>query len=154
MISDTARFHGSFFVLLFEEMARPVSVERLIGFGTGYYLVGDTTPVYLKLSNKRKGPWSFNFLCSHQQAQQKLYSQYGECFTCLICGRDGIVGLCMEDLRQVLDGYFEEQENVIVRRKLKTMYQIKGRDGTLERRVSRHSIYKQLKAEIEKERIR
>ena len=88
MISDTARYHGSFFVLLFERLEAPVAVERIPDLGPGYYLLGGQIPVYLKLSSKRAGPWSFNFFRSHQEAQNNLFQEYGECFTCLICGKE------------------------------------------------------------------
>lgn len=150
MISETARFHGSFFILLFERLDAAVSIERLTQIGPGYYLIEGRIPVYLKLSSKRKGPWQFNFYRSHQEAQQKLYGQYGECFTCMICGKDGVAGLSMSEFREVLDHNFEEQECVSVRRRLKTMYSVKGRDGVLNNRISRGSIFDKLQAEIER----
>ncbi|WP_171182260.1 hypothetical protein [Ruegeria sp. HKCCD8929] len=148
MISDTARYHGSFFTLLFDEVDQPLIVERLSEYGVGCYLLAERIPVYLKHSTKRKGPWAFNFFRSHQVAQQTLFEKYGECFTCMICGQDGIAGLSMAEFRQVLDGNFEEQECVSVRRRLKTMYHIKGRDGELENRVARRSVFEKLTATI------
>lgn len=148
MISETASSHGSFFFELFEQLDRPVSVGRLPDFGTGCYLIEGRIPVYLKMSSKRKGPWAFTFSRVHQVSQEKLHNEYGECFTCLICGKDGIVGLSMSEFRQVLDGYFEEQENVSVRRRLKTMYHVKGRDGVLEKRVSRQAIFDKLRQAV------
>jgi len=141
MISNTALYHGSFFSLLFDEASGCIEIERLHNYGNGYYLLDDCLPVYLKHSIKRKGPWTFNFFRSHQEAQQTLFEIYGECFTCMICGRDGVAGLSMNEFRQILDGNFEEQECVSVRRRLNTMYQIKGRDGELERRVGRRSVF-------------
>jgi len=152
MISDAARYHGSFFVLLLERLDRAVTIERLPDTGAGYYLLDGHVPVYLKLSTKRKGPWTFNFFRSHQELQQKFFLMYGECFTCMICGRDGVAGLNMGELRMVLDDDFEEQECISVRRRLKTMYHIKGRDGVLESRVSRRSIFDKLCLAIEKEK--
>lgn len=55
----------------------------------------------------------------------------------------------MFEFRQILDGNFEEQECVSVRRRLKTMYQVKGRDGQLDRRVSRRSVFEKLAESIE-----
>ena len=150
MIPDTARFHGSFFILLFEQFEAPVSIERISEIGASYYLLAGCVPIYLKFSTKRKGPWMFNFFRSHQEAQEQLFRTYGECFTCLICGKDGVVGLNMAELRQVLDGNFEEQECVSVRRRLKTMYSIKGRDGVLDYRISRRSIFDKLHEAITK----
>lgn len=153
MISDTARYHGAFFVMLFDALDKPVTIERLSNFGTGYYLLAGRIPLYLKLSARRKGPWTFTFLRSHQEAQEKLYLTYGECFTCMICGQDGVAGINMKELRQILNGDFEEQESVTVRRQLNSLYQIKGRDGNLESRVSRQAIFDKLRTEITRENI-
>ncbi len=148
MISDTARYHGSFFVLLFESIEEPVTIERIADLGTGYYLLAGRIPIYLKLSTKRKGPWMFNFCCSHQEAMQKLFLAYGDCFTCLICGRDGVVGLNLDELRKMWDSTVEEQQCISVRRRLKTMYQVKGRNGILEYKVSRRSTFDKLRIKI------
>lgn len=148
MTSDTARSHGLFFVLLFEQMDCKISVERIGKFGAGYYLLDERVPIYLKMSSKRKGPWTFNFFRSHQKNQEELFREFGECFTCLICGKDGIAGLSMSELRQVLDGNFEEQECISVRRKLKTMYNVKGRDGELNKRISRREIFDKIKLAV------
>lgn len=141
MISETARYHGSFFSLLFENHDNNITIRRLSELGVGYYVIGDIAPVYLKFSTKRRGPWGFNFFRSHQENQKTLFYKYGECFTCLICGRDGVVGLSMAQLRQLLDDEFEEQETVYVRRRLNGMYQLRGRNGSLSNRISRHSVF-------------
>ena len=141
MISDTAKYHGSFFSLLIDRLNEPVSLSKLPKLGGGHYLINQSIPVALKMSSKRTGPWTFNFARSHQQAHESLFEEYGLFFVCLICGRDGIVGLSMEELRTVLDKEFEEQENISVRRTLKTMYQVTGRNGVLRGRMSRHAIF-------------
>ncbi|MEM9308595.1 MAG: hypothetical protein AAGA74_14965 [Pseudomonadota bacterium] len=152
MISDTARSHGAFFILLLEHLDKPISIEKMDRFGSGYYLLGGSAPVYLKMSSRRKGPWTFNFFRSHQENQEMLFREFGECFTCLVCGKDGVAGLSMSELRQVLDGEFEEQECVSVRRKLKGMYSVKGRDGELNNRISRRSIFDKLRLVVEKDK--
>jgi hypothetical protein len=141
MISDTAQLHGAFFIQLFEFLEEPISIRRMTELSSGFYLLADRVPVFLKLSTKRKGPWTFNFLHSHQMSQKKAYNTYGECFTCLICGCDGMAGINMAEFRQILDGNLEEQECVSVRRGLNKMYQIKGKNGILESKVSRGSIF-------------
>ncbi len=54
----------------------------------------------------------------------------------------------MEELRLLLDETFEEQGSVTVRRRLKTMYQVSGRDGVLDRRMSRQSIFDKLQSSM------
>ncbi len=144
MISESARFHGAFFVMLFEKIHEPISVRRVLDVPSGIYLLDEKIPVYIKMASKRKGPWTFNFFRSHQQNQKRLYEAYGECFTCLICGRDGIAGIDMVELRELLDDNFEEQEIVTVRRQLNSMYQLRGRDGILKHRIGRNAIFEKL----------
>lgn len=151
MISDTARYHGSFFILLFDRLAEGVTLRKLPGKGGGLYLINEITPIALKMTSKRVGPWTFNFMRSHQEAYEKLFQHYGEFFVCLVCGRDGIAGLSMQELRTVLDKNFEEQESVSVRRRLKTMYQVAGRDGVLEKRISRQSVFEKIKRSVARE---
>lgn len=144
MISDTARSHGSFFALLLEKIDQPLSIERISNRGVGYYIIEGQIPIYLKASTSRKGPWTFNFYRSHKENQKDLYEEYGECFTCLICGRDGVVGLRMSELNQITNRLLSEQDCISVHRKLKNMYSVKGRNGELSNRISRRSIFDKL----------
>lgn len=148
MIPDTARYHGSFFALLFDNLNGPVSLKKIQNVGSGYYLINEAIPIYLKATAKRKGPWTFNFSRSHQEVQEQLFRSYEELFVCLICGKDGVVGLSMQEFRKVLDEDFEEQESISVRRRLRTMYCVKGRDGVLETRISRNAIFEKLQHAI------
>ena len=144
MISDTARSHGSFFALLLDRIDQAVSIERLGDRGVGYYMIEGKIPLYLKTSTKRKGPWAFNFYRSHKENQEELYQKYGECFTCLICGQDGVVGLHMSELNQITNALISKQNCISVHRKLKNMYSVKGRNGELRNRISRRSIFDKL----------
>ena len=144
MIPDTARYHGSFFALLFDSLNGPVSLKKIRNVSSGYYLINEAIPIYLKATAKRQGPWTFNFSRSHQEVQEKLFQSYEELFVCLICGKDGVVGLSMQEFRKVLDDNFEEQESISVRRQRRTMYYVKGRDGELETRISRNAIFEKI----------
>ena len=148
MISESARYHGSFFALLLDRLSVPVSLRKIPNLGSGYYLINESIPVCLKFSSKRKGPWTFNFLRSHKEVQENLFQSYGELFICLICGKDGVAGLSMQELRKLLDDNFEEQGYISVRRRLRTMYQVTGRDGVLDSRVSRQSVFDKIQHSI------
>ena len=148
MIPDTARYHGSFFALLFDSLNGSISLKKIQDVGSGYYLINEAIPIYLKATAKRKGPWTFNFSRSHQEIQEKLFRSYEELFVCLICGKDGVVGLNMQEFRKVLDDDFEEQESISVRRRLRAMYYVKGRDGALETRISRNAIFDKIQHAI------
>jgi len=154
MISNNARYYGSFFTLLLDNLSEPVSLRKLETRGGGLYLINEVTPIALKMSSKRLGPWTFNFLRSHQKVYDDLFRHYSDFYVCLICGRDGIAGLSMQELRLVLDENYEEQEIVSVRRRLKKMYQVTGKDGTLEKRISRLSIFEKIQHSIARENLK
>jgi hypothetical protein len=82
---------------------------------------------------------------SHQERQREIFGTHGECVTAFVCGRDGIVALPYTELQKLLDANFEPQEAVSIRRRHNHMYQIKGHTGTLDRKISRNSLFEILK---------
>ncbi len=105
MISDASRYYGCFLHNVLEQFEGHVSVSRDSGDLPGFYLI-EKLPFYVKYSTARVGPWTFNFQSSHQDRQRKIFEDHGECITAFVCGRDGIVAICYEDLRKILDTEF------------------------------------------------
>ncbi|MEZ5548078.1 MAG: hypothetical protein R3E74_09935 [Pseudomonadales bacterium] len=117
-----------------------IRIKNISETFTGFYLINARLPVYIKYSTSRKGPWVFNFQKAHQEYQQHLFQQFDECITAFVCGKDGIAALTHESMRNVLDDAFDHQESVTIRRKHNEMYRVRGKDGVLEKRVSRSSL--------------
>lgn len=140
MITDASRYYGCVLHSIAERADRHVIVRRICEDIPGFYLVNGALPVYIKYSTSRKGPWNFNFLIAHQERLTSLFETYGESIVTFVCGRDGIAALSYPEFRKVLDDNFEQQEGVSIRRRLNEMYQVRGRDGKLDRRVSRSSL--------------
>lgn len=140
MITDVSRYYGSVFCQIVDQAARPVAVQRLGDDIPGFYLINETIPLYIKYSTSRLGPWSFNFQMMHQERQKQLFEQYAECITVFVCGKDGMAALPYSELRKVLDEHFGLQEGVSIKRRHNHMYRIKGRNGALDRKVSRNSL--------------
>lgn len=140
MISDADRYYGSVFSRIIDCMPVAVRIEKVIDGAPGFYIVNTRTPLLIKYSTSRFSPWQFNFHEEHQMQQQKLYELYGECVVAFCCGKDGVAAISHKDFRKVLDDNFEEQEAVTLRRRRKEMYRISGRDGVLDRKVSRSSL--------------
>ena len=59
-----------------------------------------------------------------------------EAFVAFVCGRDGITLITYQELKNLLDEYFEENERVGISRKPNGNYWLKGRDGKLEQSVT------------------
>jgi len=140
MISDYNRYYGCVFCFLVDRLQSTISIRRLSVGVQGFYIVNETVPLYIKFSRTRKGPWSFNFQKDHQKQYSELVSRYRNCVTVLVCGKDGLVALEHDQLREILDDQFEDQESVTVRRKLGHMYSVKGTDGQLTRKIGRDSL--------------
>lgn len=140
MISDTSRYYGCVFHQMMERFEGGVHVRAVQSDVAGFYVVNWKLPVYVKYSTARKGPWSFSFQSAHQDMQAGLVGEYGECVTVLVCGRDGIVAVPYVDMIGVIGCCSSAQVGVTVYRRHNQMYQVKGRDGVLERRVSKNSL--------------
>lgn len=140
MITDANRYYGAVFGKLVDFSDEAISIQRASIDYAGFYIIRKKIPIYIKYSTSRRGPWTFNFQQKHQEFQENLYARYGECLTIFVCGKDGIAALKHEGFRKILDQTFEEQEAVTIRRKHNEMYSIRGKDGALERKISRGSL--------------
>ena len=77
-------------------------------------------------------------------AQETLIHSYGDVLVCLICGKDGVAGLNMQEFRMVLEDITQEQGIITVRRRLGAMYHVKGRDGELKNKIGRQDIFEKI----------
>jgi len=93
--------------------------------------------LFIKFSSKRGAPWRYSFTLDHQTEIDLLYRQYGEVFVAFVNKDDGVACLSHELLKQVLDDNHEEVEWVSVRSRLRSQYSISGKDGKLDKKISR-----------------
>lgn len=140
MIPDTSRYYGSVFSYIIDRWEGSVAIRKAYEDAAGFYIINERIPIYIKYSTNRRSPWTFNFQKEQQFRQQYLADIMQECIMCFVCGKDGIVALRHKDFRGVLDDNFEKQEAVTIRRRHNMMYHIRGRDGVLDRRMSRNSL--------------
>ena len=142
MIPDYQRYHGAALTLLIDNWDSPIRVRRAFSDRNGYYVFEEKLPLVIKFSRSRKGPWIFTYQREHQLRYDKLVCMFRNCVTAYVCGTDGVVAVEDSQLRQFLDGVVEEQESISIRRKLRHQYSIRGRNGTLDKKVSRDSYVK------------
>lgn len=140
MISESYRYYGSAIFSIIQVSPEKLEISRIVEAPAGFFLINNRVPIYIKYSKSRKGPWVFNFQKDHQVCQQNIYDTYGECLILFVCGKDGIPTLDHKDFRKILDNHFEEQESVSIKRRHNKLYQVNGRDGRLERKISRNSL--------------
>jgi hypothetical protein len=149
MLPDYSRYYGYVFSQVIDRYERPVSIQKLDVGLQGFYLINGKLPIFIKFCRNRKSPWSFTFQHDHQTQYKKIIEEYGQCLMVLVCGTDGIAALNHQQLSEVLDGNFEEQESLSVRRKLNHMYSVAGTNGKLAGKVAKDSLLTQLNDVLE-----
>lgn len=100
--------------------------------------------LFIKLSNKRRSPWGYSFTKTHQNEIDALKEEFGEVFILLLNHDDGVACLSYELFRKVLDNFHEPVENLTVKSSLRSQYGITGRDGGLDRKISRSDFPKSI----------
>lgn len=121
---------------------RLLKEKRHLLLGSKQTAIEFSTGLFIKFSTKRASPWSYNFIREHQDEVQALYDEHGQVFLIFVNGDDGIACVNYEQLKDVLDDHYEEQEWVRVSRKPKENYRISGNDGKLEKPLPRNSFPK------------
>jgi hypothetical protein len=148
MISEASRYYGAVLAYMIDELEGSTQIQRAYPNCPGFYVLNELVPIYIKYATRRHGPWTFSFQKDHQERHKNLFENYGHSVIAFVCGGDGIVALDYEELRNVLNDNFEQQKAISIRRKLNHMYGIKGRDGELERKISRKSLAILLQSKI------
>lgn len=93
--------------------------------------------LFIKFSTKRASPWRYSFTLDHQTEIDILHREYGEVFIVFVNKDDGVACLSHELLKQILDDNHEEVEWVAIKSKLRSQYSISGKDGKLDKKISR-----------------
>ncbi len=92
--------------------------------------------VYIKYTKKNLSPWAFSFHYEHQEEIKILNELCSDVFVALVCGYDGVPLISYNELKELLDDNFEENERISITRKPRGNYWLKGRDGVLEKSVT------------------
>lgn len=93
--------------------------------------------LFIKFSTKRSSPWRYSFTLDHQTEIDILHKAYGEVFVAFVNKDDGVACLSHELMKQILDDNHEEVEWVAIKSKLRSQYSISGKDGGLDKKISR-----------------
>ena len=153
-INESEKYYGVVVLRLLERLGEKIpktNFSLTTGKSNSSFVVNGISPqilgkgstssvgLFIKISNKRRSPWRYNFDKSHQDEIAELKKKHGEVFIALVAGDDGIACINYAQLKSILDEYHEEQEWVSVTRKLRQNYRIKGHDGSLEKPLPRNS---------------
>jgi len=94
--------------------------------------------LYVKSSSKRRSPWRYTFTRDHQTDIDFLYQEHTQVFTLFINRDDGVACLSHQLLKELLDDVHEETEWVSVASRVGSRYSLKGKDGELDKKISRN----------------
>ena len=146
-INEETRMHGAAVLVLFEELGKAlpeINFTLKTGASRNCYILEAIRPsvlgkgkrlacgLYIKTSQKRRGPWRYNYLKEHQDEILDLKQKFGETFNIFVNGNDGFACVSFSDLKHLLDNHHEDQEWVALSRKPRQGYRISGNDGERE----------------------
>ena len=153
-INESEKYYGVVILRLLEKLgdeipeinfslSTGVSNSSFIIHGLSPKLIGKgdkcSVGLFIKISNKRRSPWRYNFDRKHQDEILSLKKNYGQVFVAFVAGNDGIACIDFNNLKNLLDDTHDEQEWVSVSRKLRENYRVNGNDGGLGKPLPRNS---------------
>ena len=105
-----------------------------IRYETPFFLLNNQWSVYLKYSTRGRSPWGFTFMPHEQTLLQKRVSEL-EIVIGLICGADGVAALTYEAYLTVAAPR-NSALHISCFRQHGEHYEVKGPDGSLEKKVA------------------
>ena len=132
MISDVERYHGAALrdLIICSQGSLEISVCDDAG-RINSYLVNRRLGVHIKHSTSRTAPWSFTFTEDNLDEIGRLSRQAEAVWLLLVCGRDGILALALEEFQAINPSWAKATKFVRVDRDKRTMYRVYGTNGQL-----------------------
>ena len=115
---------------------KPIKIDVFPTSGNNSFMINEKVGLYIKYSTKKISPWRFSFTREHQEEMKIMRDLLDNIYLVLICGKDGIACIEYEELKQVLDEYYEEVEWVSASRLKREQYSIKGSNGKLDFKIA------------------
>ena len=115
---------------------KPIKIDVFPTSGNNSFMINEKVGLYLKYSTKKISPWRFSFTKEHQEEMKIMRDLLENIYLVLICGKDGIACIEYEELKQVLDEYYEDVEWVSASRLKREQYSIKGSNGQLDFKIA------------------
>jgi len=129
-------YHGAAIIRILQD-ERCKSVEDYFDQDNSSYIVSGKYGIYIKYSEKRMSPWSFNFQDRHRKKILELFSKYDKCFILLVCSDIGVCCLNKTDLHRVIDlgGGSNFPKTISISKRKREKYKISGTDGDLKYKI-------------------
>ncbi len=105
-----------------------------IRYAAPFFLLNNQLLVYLKYSTRGRSPWGFTFTADEQVLLQNRTSEFKTVIG-LICGADGVAAFTYDAYRSVA-ARRKSAVHIACYRQHGEHYEVKGPDGSLERKVA------------------
>jgi len=153
-INAEIQLHGAAILVLFEELGKSIPKMNFTlktGISRNSYAIEAIIPamlgkgkrvtcgLYIKTSQKRRGPWRFNYHREQQDEILNLRKEHGEVFNVYVNGTDGFACVSFKELKELLDENHEDQEWIAISRKPREAYRISGNDGQRENALRKNN---------------
>ena len=150
MINEFKAYHGAAFAELIDESSVPITLFRPDLSNNAIYILNDSIGLFVKHSTKRISPWRFSFQIDHVKSVAKLTQKHEVVFMVLICGRNSIAVINIEEIKTLLSLGKPEASWVSVKTSHNTMLTVEGSAGSLKRKIRKSQPFSQVKEILEK----
>lgn len=139
MISQKEIMYGTVFYRLISNNKNTIEYN----YDLDSYIINNNTALYLKYCTKRMTPWGFTFNKFHHDLIEIISKKY-TLFLCLICNDDGICCISYKEYKQIVNFKSCNINNISVQRKKRESYQVSGKSGSLNYKISDSDFPKRL----------
>lgn len=138
MITESETCIGIVLARIVTRVKAPILLSPLPSLGTSFFRFGERGGLYVKYCQNRMSPWSFTFTADQKARLAELSDECANVVIALVCGDDGVVGLSLGDVWEVIGDprMNQEQATISVGRKIHQQYSVNGSIGRLGRKVS------------------
>lgn len=138
MIAEYEYYHGVVLREILVKAPAPVLIRPLLlGRRASNFCLSECVGLHIKHSAKRLPPWKFAFSTDSVEQIEVMASDYQSCWLALVCGRDGVVTIRVEEFRALTGNVREPSPFLRVDRDRNTRYRVYGNQGMLENTKSR-----------------
>ena len=138
MIKEYEHYHGAFLRSVIVDAGQSISIKTDDSYGLiNTYVLEDRISLFLKHSTSRLAPWTFNFHSKHIQELLDQAKKYETVFICLICGKDGVAVIPLNEFVSSIKATDGNQIPIRVDRNKRSMYSVYGNASVLEHKFSR-----------------
>ncbi|WP_316184959.1 MULTISPECIES: hypothetical protein [unclassified Bradyrhizobium] len=133
MIPEYKFYHGAVLAELIDLRSAPLTIDELREDGRlSSYVLDGKIGLQIKHSSNRLRPWQFTFTKTNLIQLLSLQQTYPAVFVVLVCHKDGMVTLSLNEITGILMAGESEQAWIRVNRRKNEWYGINGGAAELE----------------------